>query len=396
MKDRINILIIVLTCLLFTSSPYFSQTVNNLVFLIIENVLILVLLYKKIHKEIIKSNIPIIVFWIIMVATTFFNLGFSSRTLNAFVTGLRYVVIFISFYYTSGEIGFNKLICILFKIIFSITIIEDLFVLLTCGQGLSNDGMLAYFLIGNKFGVSYLHMFSLSLLLSYLIINKQWERKKTVFWIYNLFSVILCAVADCNTGVIGCLSFGFLVLLFGRSQKYISYMNKPLIFLLFLIFSTYLLVGTNFVIENDLISNILLKFSHTGKILTGRLEMYDIALDAIVKKPLLGYGINNTVVQDTLSWGNPQNGLLKMLLDHGIVGTLSFFYVCWSSLKIKRHLSSGKYQFALTTFIYAMAICSLVEINFSGYFFAGLALINTLNYERCILITNDKKKKETR
>lgn len=376
MKIKISTLILLLTCLLFASTPYLSQTINNIIFLLTNIILILILIHRGLTKSVIIGNLPIIFFGLLMTVATFINLGFSSRTLNAFVTGLRYIMIFVTITQISMDITFRDVANILFKILFIVTTIEDICVLFTNGNGIVNDGTLAYFFFGNKFGVSYLHMFTIALLLLHIFITRGFNTRKIVFWIYLLYSIILCRIADCNTGVIGCLVIGLMVFIAGKQDRIIAFIDNQIIFLAVFIGSTFLLVGTDLILGNDYISELLLKYSHTNKILSGRVDMYKITLYAIAQNPIWGYGINNTIVEDILSWGNAQNGLLKMLLDYGVIGTAGFLLVCWNAIKQRRGANVNKLVFPSLIFLYAMAICSMVEINISGYFFAGLALVH--------------------
>ena len=104
--------------------------------------------------------------------------------------------------------------------------------------------------------------------------------------------------------------------------------------------------------------------------------MYKICMDAIASNPIWGYGINYDIVQTTLSFGNPQNGILKMLLDSGIVGTVSFILVLYTMIPKNKSFFTER-QFALIAYIYAMLLCSLVEINISAIFMLSCALLSS-------------------
>ena len=102
--------------------------------------------------------------------------------------------------------------------------------------------------------------------------------------------------------------------------------------------------------------------------------MYAITLNGIKDALWMGHGINCTLVQDVLSWGNPQNGILKMLLDFGIIGTASFLLLIYDSTKNNRN-SNKQIEYSMLAFVYGMIICSMVEINLSGLFYLGLVLL---------------------
>ena len=145
------------------------------------------------------------------------------------------------------------------------------------------------------------------------------------------------------------------------------------------IVANFILVGTDFLLKDNFVTYLLMKYSHTSKILTGRLDMYLIALNEFGKSPIIGYGINCTVVEDLLTWGNAQNGLLKIMLDFGIVGAVSFFLVCFSALMQKgKRPANLSIKYGLLSFLYGMLVCSLVEINLDTLFMIGLALYSVM------------------
>lgn len=181
-------------------------------------------------------------------------------------------------------------------------------------------------------------------------------------------------VIDCNTGIVGCLVIALVHLISFRKNNLIEIMSKPTTIITFFVLSTFLLVGTDLLLNNQYINNIFGKFSHTSKLLSGRLDMYAITLNGIKAALWMGHGINCTLVQDVLSWGNPQNGLLKMLLDFGIIGTASFLLLIYDSTKNNRN-NNKQIEYSMLAFVYGMIICSMVEINLSGLFYLGLVLL---------------------
>ena len=98
MKIKIKSTILVLVCLLILNIPYLSQNMNNMINLVIESFL-LIYMFTKLHtKHSLKSNIYVLLFWLLMVICTFLNFKFTSRTLNAFVTGAQYFLFFVRYF----------------------------------------------------------------------------------------------------------------------------------------------------------------------------------------------------------------------------------------------------------------------------------------------------------
>ena len=118
-----------------------------------------------------------------------------------------------------------------------------------------------------------------------------------------------------------------------------------------------------------------MKYSHTDTLLSGRLPMYKIVIKCISTNGIWGYGINYDIVQQTLTFGNPQNGLLKMILDYGFIGFVLFCVVLEKSFNCLNKINISNTDFGLVLFIYGMLFCSLIEINLDSLFFFFLALI---------------------
>ena len=173
-----------------------------------------------------------------------------------------------------------------------------------------------------------------------------------------------------------------------RRTKLSRLLESPVVFLVVFFGATFLLVGSDFLLKNSSIENLFMKYSHTSKLLSGRLEMYEIALMYFQKRPLLGYGINCTVVEDVLTFGNAQNGILKLLLDHGILGIGGFITVVFTAFsgkkkKSQKQIVNDNIHSAISPFVallYGLAICSMVEICLVGHFYLALAVVNTFNH----------------
>ncbi len=82
----------------------------------------------------------------------------------------------------------------------------------------------------------------------------------------------------------------------------------------------------------------------------------------INKKPILGYGFYNDIIAKELGYGNPQNAILKFLLDVGIVGLVLYGIMVWKSFKGIDSPTLYK-VYPMVGFYYAMIMAGLVEIN---------------------------------
>ncbi len=374
MKVRSRKLIIACLCLMMITIPYISPTANNIKNLIIEVLISFWLLTRHIKTRVVKNNRPIILFVFTMVFCTFINLFLSSRLVNALVTGYSYVLIFFVIDYFMIKKQSNIVMFQIFKVVFLFALVELVAIIASNGQGIGSNSVLKNYILGNKFFVSYTHMFLLALLYELKGLTDSKKIRILIYLFGSIYSIIICHVVDCNTGIIGSVSIIVFCTLMRIHKTIHFFLAKPIVFILFFVGSTFLLVGTDIIINNSFFQELFYKYSHTNAILTGRLEMFDIAISAIFLKPFWGYGINSTIVSDTLSWGNAQNGLLKNLLDYGLIGTFALLFLCYDSLKCS-YIKKSNFGIGLLGFLYSMALCSTVEINIGFLFFFGLALL---------------------
>ena len=81
------------------------------------------------------------------------------------------------------------------------------------------------------------------------------------------------------------------------------------------------------------------------------------------------------MIETYLGYGNPQNGVLKILLDTGIIGLLLYSILVFMAL---RPLNGKNFalNFPIIAFLYAMIVASLVEINLTHMIvFMALAIV---------------------
>lgn len=375
-KISYSSIMIALTCLLLIASPYISQRVNNIVKLCMEILIGLILVcQRKSLRNVISICIPSIVFLTACCYSTIRWSGFSTRTLNAFVTSLAYVLFFCVFYVCSRKMESCRLLNIIKMNIVFYTVILDFFVIITWGKGLGGLDEPVY-LLGNKFMVSYFHMALLSLIpLTKKIQNKNKVKQNLKLSAYFVYSIIICRIADTMTGVIGLTSIFILLLILKNRQEILKIISRPVVVLGFFGGTNVIFLLSDFLLTNEFVRAFFLKYSHTDTLLSGRLPMYKIVMNAIQSSYIWGYGINYDIVQATLSFGNPQNGILKMLLDYGVIGLIIFLAILWLAFRNVNRLKNVSAFQGPIVFIYGMLLCSLIEINIDALFFMFLALL---------------------
>ena len=106
----------------------------------------------------------------------------------------------------------------------------------------------------------------------------------------------------------------------------------------------------------------------------------------IEKRKFFGYGYLSNAVSNVYGWGNPQNGIMDLLVNYGCVGTVAFILLCMSvfqGIACTKQVSDKKLEiiYPIVAFIYSMLVCSIMEVSFGRYFFLALAIIGAFNME---------------
>lgn len=375
-KVKVNSAIICLMCLLLLASPYIAQRVNNIIRLSLELILAILIVVKfHVSQKVAKNIFPIILYVLIMVLTTFLAHGMGSRIFNAIVTGGAYVLFYFLIITLSEKYTCKYVINIVRNNLMLYMIILDFFVIVTAGKGLGGKLEESVYLFGNKFMLSYLHMAILAFI--NFDSHKKISGKTKVIRIilFFLYSMLILYISDTTTGIVGCVFVAAFLLTFMKRKKIIDFLSKPIVPVLFFLGINAVFLLTDVILNNRILESFFLARSHTSTILSGRVTMYKIAMTAISHSPIWGYGLNYDIVQTTLSFGNAQNGLLKSLLDFGIVGTISFLIVLYTTFK-NSEKNNETTKIGFLAFIYGMLLCSLVEINLAAIFMLVCASMN--------------------
>lgn len=362
-------------CLTLIASPYIPQRTNNIIKLSLEIIVIMGLTSHRIKKKSFISTIPVFCFFITMCFCTYHATGLGSRFMNAMVTGGSYFIFYFAISNYAKKYGIEYAGKIVKTNLLLYMIILDFFVIITWGKGLGGLDEAVY-LIGNKFMVSYIHMMQLA------FINLENKSKKTSkqllkIFVFFVYSIAICLISDTTTGIVGLICVLVILIVSIKKQIILDIMRKPMVMIVFFLGINAIFLLTDILIGNSIISSFFYLRSHTSTMLSGRLVMYKIAMEAISKNSIWGYGINYDVVKNTLGFGNAQNGCLKILLDYGIVGTVFFCLTLYITFRNAMGENFLKLKNECVIFIYAMMVCSLVEINLAGIFMLVCALMNS-------------------
>ena len=321
-------------------------------------------------KSSLKKMKSIIFLTFIIFVSTCYNNNYNTGLSNGILYLLQFLSLFIYTSAISNKYGVDKCIDSFYYASVVLMVIMDISVLLGMDLDPTHYQNLVTYLLGNKFMVSYLHMqsFGLYALKSYRKNSKCSKVKTLIFCIAGIF---ICNIVDCSTGIVGNFVI-FLMLILPLGNKVKKIMSKPSFIITVFIIMNLLLLSGQILLQNELVKYVIEKILNESLTLTGRIKIYDIVWDIIIKKPILGYGYNSDIITVILGYGNAQNGILQFLLDCGFIGTFAFFLVLYNYIKGVKNVSKNWPVFCL---LYSFLTCSLVEVCLKFNFFIIIALL---------------------
>lgn len=394
MKLKESDINLVLLCLTF----YEPDIIPHYVFLGFKYSVLAWIFYRY-HKQF-KKNKTILIFVILYAFVTCLSSILNHMAFNTIVAsamfGIQILDIYLLCIYYLKHKEIYKYINAAIIVFGTLLFINDILLFLINYN--FSDPSEEYF-VGNKFIVSYLHCFVSMLLFmkakrlnkTSVLLNKGKLMTKQVYiflflLLCSIYSIIICAKVTCTTGVIACIVMLSMYFLPDRLRSIISDGKVMIITTALaniLVLGTYSLLTMPFF--EHIIYNILGK-SYTWK---GRLIIWQSIFSLFTDSPIIGYGYYNSIVTDTVGFGNPQNGILKLLIDAGIIGTALYGMIVWKSFQHSKRTNTHD-LYPLCSFIYAMIAASIVEINLTHMIvFMAMAIYYAESNTRREMIKNE-------
>ena len=265
------------------------------------------------------------------------------------------------------------------SLIYSCLVTASIFLL---GENASISGD---YLVGDKFHVSYLNLFTL--IVWWFILKKKNCSYKMKLFMGILLFIITSFLINSSTGVVAFILLLFLLLL----EKYLTkIISNPLFFLLIFVLSA------TFVFTYDLLDNFeLVKFfivDFLGKdlTLTSRVYIYHKLPKIIYDNFLIGTGYGSTYefMMDYAGAPNTQNGFFEIFLQGGIFYILLYtLFILFTYIGVKR--KNFKYIYPLYVYSAIIIILSSIEITYDLNFVSLLFIfyiIGTMDN----VVTNNK------
>lgn len=228
-----------------------------------------------------------------------------------------------------------------------------------------NDSIGGY-IVGTKFQVCYYNIYMCTL---YYMLHPSLKKNKEKIIIIILILVTLAVSihTKCTTVVFAIYVYSFLVFFIPKKyRKKIS--SGRFILLAIIIIGLGFFFFTTWLLEFNFVQNFIVNVLNEDITLTGRLGIYQNILDAFEKNLWFGYGNGNSRIISLYYTNveNPQNGLIEVFLNIGIIGCISFLMVIYNSVK---HVSKYDwYKYPIIVYILTMIVISTVEVPYDKTF----------------------------
>lgn len=369
LKFNYSTIDILLLCISF----YEITGIPHILFLGIKYAIIIYLLFKYGYEF---KRIPGLTMFLLFYTgaiflSTLLNQNMLNRHVAAFIYILHILSVYVTIYGFVRRRGINNLIKCLLCILFLFAFTTD-FLMLFIKYDFSSPA--ENYLIGNKFAVSYLHCFITGLFYCYHEENYQRRLYLKLFrMIFMVVSVLICVKVTCTTGMLICLLMGIMNY-FPISLKMKKIVSNPIVIILVTMIINIAILGSTSLLTNPRIAYFISNTLGKSYTWVGRLHIYAMIFDVIKNKPWLGYGYFSDIIEKILGFGNAQNGVLKIIIDSGIVGLIGYTLLFYRSMKSFNN--SLEKLWPMIIFIYCMIIASIAEINLTDYlFFLTCAII---------------------
>lgn len=265
-----------------------------------------------------------------------------------------------------------KVFCkLLYKVTLIYLIVNDVLLLGQIPSVSGRESIEIFYFIGNKFEVSYMHLFFAVLYFQVKCNEKNMRSKFYYIYIMHLLlAMLISSLVECSTGILGSLIL-FIWLLIYRS---LPFLFKPVITIsLVLIFGTFFIYYEAF-LTIPFVQYVIVDILGEDLTLTGRTYIYIKMIDLLNDQPWLGYG-NGTAsfftqyyVHENLA--NTQNGLLNDFIEWGIIGVITMLLLLVSCIKNYKYENQQPSPF--TCLVYTYIVLSCIEITLGLRFLAIL------------------------
>lgn len=233
-----------------------------------------------------------------------------------------------------------------------------------------------YYLLGTKFMISYIHLLIIYLWQTlYLIKPLKKIKYRFILVFLMLESLFMFYWVYCTTAI---LLFPLIIIAPLCTYRLRNLLQNRNTLILIYGIGNFMVLGMGILANNMKVYYFITKVLDKGASFIGRLIIYEKIAKIIEAKPLLGYGYMSDIVNQVVTFGNAQNGLLDMIIQYGVIGLSLWLVFIYFSCK---SMNNEKY-WPICVFIYSMILASLIEIPFNLFFYLAIAIIAIFGNEK--------------
>lgn len=295
--------------------------------------------------------------------------------------GLLHAVCIYAIYMISDYCAEHDYLDGMVSCLFNITLI---YCLLSLGSmillGHSDKGTEITYIWGNKFMTSYYFILWIALFRAkYQKEIGTLKRYELIYFFSSFIVLLVCRWLYCSTATIATV---LLIIIPFVPQRVKQIATNPITVIIAIIAAGVIPFAIDGIIKVEFVQHVITDILNKSLNLTGRIRIYAFLGQIISQRTWLGYGYGNTAVESVVGYGNAQNGLIQLIIDYGLFGTIMFFIIVFQCLK-KRQLSDRLEGIYIV--LYVMIICSIVEISYNYIFYLVLLMIGNFSKKQQVV-----------
>lgn len=374
MKLKLNIILYILILLpilqpdSYAISPFLSNLYSYGKLLSFGIVIILVILNKKISK----FTIFFIAFQTMFLISSFINGGLSVVKLALLDFCCNTAIVLASDLFIKKDAkSFLKSACISYGIIILIMVFT---MFKYYPQGMYTDILWDhnYYFLGHDNGTFYLAFPIIIMINIYSLISYG----KIKSWAF-IFTLLVFAAYFYTWSVVSFIMIGIILIYLLTSN--LKIWTKVLKLKYIICFTILFFFGIIIFKIQNYFSFIIVDILHKDLTFSGRTKIWDLAIEYIAQKPLLGYGFENIMIRiNKFGISHIHNMILQLLYQVGIIGFTFFITSIAQALKPVSNLKQNKLTNLILLSVIIFLISGIIDFYNSKYLFY-LILVFCLN-----------------
>ena len=325
----------------------------------------------KYYLQFKKVNLILAAFCICVFISGIVNANITNR--DTFLISMVYIinisVAFLSFEYFAIRGKVREVLRIYYYLLLAAVILNDLLSLIAPSLVQRYDNM---YLLGNKFGAGSLRLLASAFAFSC--------KKPKQGWLLIVWSVVMALVTDVITMFIGTLVIALMLLLPPQLRRFTQ---RIWIAMAVLAFCSLVLVLYEGIMKVTVVNQVV-NYFEKERTFGSRLYIYSVIMPIIAKRPIFGYGYNNSYpILIMRGIQNTQNGVMENFFQFGYLGGAIFLLLVFSTMR-RSFQGNKKECYPLYALIITYFVMSSVEICLSVNFLlvlAGMMVLSTMDDE---------------